>query len=125
MALEKLIVIAPAIFPTGDIAKNKKSPSKIFAGIRSSRHRLAPPAGQFEPYALFACFVRWAARSRAKRSEVRFRAAASDAFFARADRCAGVIFCAAFFPPCLPYSRAISFIAARTSEGILISRSYT
>jgi len=51
---------------------------------------------------------------------VRFRAEALAAFLARADRCAGVMFCAAVFPPCLPNSRAISVIAARTSGGILI-----
>ena len=44
------------------------------------------------------------ARSRARRAAVRFRAAASDAFFARALRSSAVIFFAAFFPPWLPYA---------------------
>ena len=37
--------------------------------------------------------------SRSSRAAVRFFAAASDAFLARADRCSGVMFFAAFLPP--------------------------
>jgi hypothetical protein len=62
--------------------------------------------------------VALALRSRSRRSAVRFFAAAADASFARADRSSGVELRAAFFPPCLPNSRAISNIAARTSAGI-------
>jgi hypothetical protein len=51
---------------------------------------------------------------------VRFFAAASDAFLARADRSSGVMFFAAVFPPWLPNLRAISVMAARTSAGIFI-----
>jgi hypothetical protein len=64
------------------------------------------------------CRLDFFARSLARRAAVRFRAAASDAFFARADRSSGVEFRAAFLPPCLPNSRAISVIAARTAAGI-------
>jgi len=65
--------------------------------------------------------------SRARRSAVRFLAAASEAFFARADRSAAVIFFADVLPPSAPVLRAISAIAARTSGGILMpmSRWYT
>ncbi len=58
--------------------------------------------------------------SLAKRSAVRFRAAASDAFLARAERSSGVRFCADFLPPSLPNFREISVIAARTSAGIFM-----
>lgn len=64
--------------------------------------------------------ARLRARSRASRSAVRFLAAASDAFLARADLSAGVELRAAFLPPCLPNSRAMVAIAARTSAGILM-----
>jgi hypothetical protein len=60
-------------------------------------------------------------RSRANLSSVRFFAAASDAFLARADLSSGVELRAAFLPPCRPYSRAISVIAALTFAGILIA----
>ena len=64
-------------------------------------------------------FADLVAASRAKRSAVRFCAAAIDAFFARAERSSAVMPCADFLPPCLPNLRAISVIAARTSGGIL------
>jgi len=41
-----------------------------------------------------------------------------DAFFARAERSSGVRFLADALPPCRPYARAISAIAARTSAEI-------
>src|ERR1035441_7384115 len=58
--------------------------------------------------------------SRSSRAAVRFFAAASDAFFARADRSSGVMFFAAALPPLRPKVRAISVIAARTSGGIFM-----
>jgi len=58
------------------------------------------------------------ARSRSSLSAVRFFAAARDAILARAERSSAVELRAAFLPPCLPNSRAISAIAARTSAGI-------
>src|SRR5579864_384241 len=58
--------------------------------------------------------------SRASRVAVRTSAAASDAFFARADRSSAVIFLAGALPPCRPNMRAISVMAARTSGGIFI-----
>jgi hypothetical protein len=57
--------------------------------------------------------------SLASRSAVRFFAAASDAFLARAERSSGVMFVAAVLPPSLPNLRATSVIAARTSAEIL------
>jgi hypothetical protein len=59
--------------------------------------------------------------SLAMRSLVRFLAAASEAFLARAERSAAVIFFAAVFPPSAPVLRAISAIAAQTAAGILIA----
>ena len=64
------------------------------------------------------------ALSRARRSAVRFSAAAMDAFLARAERSSGVEFAAAFFPPCLPNLRATSAIAARTSAEIFTLMSF-
>lgn len=58
------------------------------------------------------------ARPAAKRFSVRFFAAASDAFLARAERSSGVMFLAAVLPPSAPVLRAMSLIAARTSAGI-------
>lgn len=69
------------------------------------------------PFAFFAFLL---ARSLANRSAVRFFAAASDAFLARADRSSGVIFLAEALPPILPNFRAISAIAARTSAEIFM-----
>ena len=80
--------------------------------IRAALHFALPRSG-----------VRFAARSRARRSAVRFFAAASDAFLARAERPSGVSSSADFFPPCRPNLRAISVIAARTSAGIFIPSS--
>jgi hypothetical protein len=102
----------------------KKSLPKFCGGQVRPKPACATPR-TIRAYALFARFFRKPSSSLAKRSAVRFLAAASEAFFARADRCAGVMFCAAVFPPFRPNLRAISFIAARTSKGILISRSYT
>jgi hypothetical protein len=50
-----------------------------------------------------------------------------EAFLARAERSSGVELRAAFFPPCLPNSRAIAIIASRTAGGIftLIPSEYT
>lgn len=59
--------------------------------------------------------------ARARRASVLFFAAASDAFFARAERSSGVMFFAAIFPPSDPVLRAISAMASRTSRGILIA----
>jgi len=69
----------------------------------------------------------FAARSRSSLSAVRFFAAARDAFLARSERSAAVIFLAEVLPPNAPVLRAISAIAARTSGEILIamSRWYT
>lgn len=55
------------------------------------------------PFALPRLGVPLRARSLARRSAVRFLAAASDAFLARADRSAAVIFLAAALPPSFPY----------------------
>ena len=82
----------------------------------------AEPLGNSDSYHFFrAFFARSAAASLATRSAVRFLAAASDVFLERADRCSGVMFFAAFLPPCRPKVRAISVIAARTSGGILMA----
>jgi hypothetical protein len=56
----------------------------------------------------------------ASRLAVRFLAAASDAILARAERSSGVEFRAAFCPPSLPNSRAISVIASRMWAGIFL-----
>src|SRR5690349_4687406 len=78
-----------------------------------------PPMNRAAQNEVFG-YLRFAAlASRARRAAVRFRAAASDAFRARADRSSGVMFFAAVLPPCLPNCCAISFIAARTAGGIL------
>lgn len=61
-----------------------------------------------------------AALAAARRLAVRFLAAASDAILARAERSSGVEFRAAFCPPSLPYSRAISAIASRMWAGIFL-----
>ena len=68
-------------------------------------------------FRLAACFSRLMP-SRASRLAVRFSEAAFAAFFARATRCSGVMFFAAFLPPCLPNWRAISVIAARSDARI-------
>jgi len=66
---------------------------------------------------LFARGVRLAARSLARRAAVRFFAAASEAFLARADRSSGVIVSSErlppIFPPLLPISRMICLKIAR------------
>lgn len=67
---------------------------------------------------LVGFFAGLAVASLARRSAVRLRAAANDAFLARAVRSDGVMLRAATFPPCLPNWRATSVIAARTSAGI-------
>src|SRR5579863_4598951 len=61
---------------------------------------------------------RFALCSRSRRSAVRFFAAASDAFLARADRSSAVMVAAAFFPPSLPYFLPIAFKYSSTSGGI-------
>ena len=76
------------------------------------------PLHHFRPVPFFAGFA--ARSSRSSRAAVRFFAAASEAVFARADRCSGVMFFAAFLPPWRPKVRAISVIAARTSGGIFM-----
>ena len=61
----------------------------------------------------FLCDLR-----RAKRWAVRFFAAASDAFLARADRSSGVMFCADVFPPSLPNFFPRPWRYSSTSGGI-------
>ena len=89
----------------------------VGGGGDHTKHEPNIPANHLRPAPFFAGF---AARSRSSRSAVRFLAAASDAFSARADRCSGVMFFAAFLPPRRPKVRAISVIAARTSGGIFM-----
>ena len=60
-------------------------------------------------------------RSRANRSAVRFRAAASDAFLARAVRSSGVMFFAAVLPPSLPYACPTLRRYSATSFGIRVA----
>jgi hypothetical protein len=67
----------------------------------------------------FARVAGFPARSRSRRSAVRFFAAASDAFFARAERSSSVMFFAAVLPPSFPNFLDNSRIAANTSAGIL------
>ena len=65
--------------------------------------------------------------SLANRSAVRFLAAAMDAFFARAERCLGVMFWAAVLPPSAPYALPIFLRYSSTSGGIRFAmlQSYT
>ena len=74
------------------------------------RHSLGPPVdGTHADYFRFEPF---AVRSRSNRSAVRFFAAASAAFLARAVRCSGVIVSRLRLPPFEP----IAAIACRSSS---------
>ena len=85
-------------------------------GAKRSGLSLCYAQGHFFLMGFLAGFV---ARTAARRFSVRFFAAASEAFLARAERSSGVMFLAAVLPPNAPVLRAISRIAARTSAGIL------
>ena len=74
------------------------------------------------------CYLRYGvffaglvARCRARRSAVRFFAAAIDAFFARAFRSAAVMFFAAILPPSLPYRLPKLWRYSSTSGGIRLA----
>lgn len=108
--------------------KTKLPPKKFTTATCRSQTAPSAPGGQFGTVHFFAAFAdTLAPRSFAKRCAVRFRAAASDAFLARAARSSDVMFWAAVLPPSLPNLREISAIAARTSAGIftLMTQSYT
>ena len=106
-----------------------RSPAKFRPPRRPvpASYRDAPPWGVHAraPHrtALRVVFVADFVLSAAKRLSVRTFAAASDAFFALADRSSAVKRSADFLPPCRPNLRAISVIAARTSAGIFIPSS--
>jgi hypothetical protein len=84
----------------------------------------APPDNSPRPSALnyrLAFFARLIDASRARRAAVRLRAAASEAFFARAERSSAVIFFAAFLPPSLPYCCPKPLRYSSTSGGIRLT----
>ena len=66
-------------------------------------------------------FAGFAARSRSSRSAVRFAAAASDAFLARADRCSGVMVSRLRLPPILPPLLPISRMISENSAFVFLS----
>src|SRR5215831_10904954 len=66
-------------------------------------------------------FGRLLAASRARRSAVRFAAAAVDAFLARAERSSGVIVSRLRLPPILPPLLPISRMISRNSVFVFLS----
>jgi hypothetical protein len=62
-----------------------------------------------------------AVRSRASRAAVRFFAATSDAFFARADRSFAVMVSRLRLPPILPPFRPISLMISRNNALVFLS----
>ena len=101
--------------------KEFRPPKKCMRTCTQSAHGEWDPRTNPARAHVFAFrFAGLLARSLARRAAVRVRAAASDAFLARAVRSAFVMFAAAFLPPCLPNSRPSARIAARTSGGILM-----
>ena len=67
------------------------------------------------------CLADLLARSLASRSAVRFRAAAKEAFLARAERSSGVRFWADAWPPSLPYFFPSALRYLSTSGGIRLA----
>ena len=69
----------------------------------------------------FESFAGLALASLARRLSVRFLAAASDAFFALAERSSGVIVCRLRLPPILPPLLPISRMISRNSAFVFLS----
>jgi len=82
---------------------------------------IVDPALERGYFRLADLLARLAARSAATRSAVRFFAAASDAFVARALRSPAVMFFAAVSPPSLPYFLPKLLRYSSTSLGIRLA----
>jgi hypothetical protein len=95
------------------------------ASALSPKGAPAPPAplGRTAPRGpqCFGDFFARSARSRARRAAVRLRAAASDAFLARAERSSGVIVSRLRLPPILPPLRPISRMISENSALVFLS----
>ncbi len=88
--------------------------------MRISRDIISTTAPSRPPYCLGDLFVR-TSRTRAGRAAVRFRAAASDAFFARAERSSGVMVSRLRLPPIFPPFRPSSLMISESSAFLSLS----